>query len=281
MAPHNNGGADDFVLVDAPVDAAVDIVTLQDALGDSPIESGYVTVSTSESITPAKQDTIVTAPTPAPTPVPSPVDPKQRMVEIKNFQPMPLSAFPDELMNTLLIGHLVNKQRLPSDQVSVPSSPAYPYEFLIKNGILLLDCFIHFKDLYAKIGRDNMLYTVGRACEMNWQGSTSLKQDLSLTLDTLAAGRTAFLRTGDVDADFWKPENVDVQVLAWLAQTYAHLKLQEPETVDKSWFRNPAIRSPWSAWQRVLNQKRQAFINGENKTGKDNFIYSDVHSLTP
>lgn len=269
MAPNDNWGADDFVLIDNPVR----IVALQDAPGESSIESGYVTVSTDDATTAAKQDT-PTAPTPA--------EYKQRMVEIKNFQPMPLRAFPEELSNTLLIGPFTNKHQDLDDKVNGPSCPVHLDEVLIKNSIVLFECFFHFKDLYPKIGRDNMLYMVGRACELSCADSTSLKQRVGRTLDALADGRAKFTRTYASDVDVSKPEDADVEELAWLVDEHVNLGLQEPQTVDDMWYKNPGIGSLWSAWQKVLKKKKRlAVTNGEKKNGKDNLIYSDVHSLTP
>lgn len=256
MSPNDSGGEDDFVLVDAPVRNA----SSEDVIGESPFENDYVTVHANDLIEPATQDTPTAPPLP---------NFDKNVLKMEKFEPIFMRMFPKELKQVVLMAPLPTTDQALNDEINKPPRASHHHKILINNAILLFQCFLHFMDLYPKIGRDFMVYTVARACEVDAEDIIILHQLVDRTIRMIARSREMFLV---MNQDFSLPnaEDSDVRELAWLADSYIYfLPPEEPHRVKKNWHEDEAVDTLWREWQDIL-KKKGLRVNGDKiNTGRE------------
>lgn len=261
MSPNDNGGCEDFVFIDDPMQTAS---LNDDCCGNNaanfPFETDYVTVDSDDPIISAKRDTFV---------MPTPDEYKQAMLKIEYFEPMRLSAFPEELSEVVLMAPNPTESKALEDEANWSSSAVNPQGLLVKNANLLLECFFHFHGLYPKIGRDRVLFTVKKACEL----SSTPSEHVGLTFETLREGRMAFLRKTK-DTFILTAVDHNVRELARLVGRYINFKSEEPQEVEEEWYKDPAVKKLWLEWQNILENKGLRITEGQWETSEDNTINS-------
>lgn len=256
MSPNDSGGEDDFVLVDEPERKA----SSENVIGDSPFENDYVTVHANDLIMPATQDTPTAAPL---------TKCDMNILQMEKFEPIFLRMFPKQMKQVVLMAPLPTNDKARHDEVNGQPRASHPHKILIKNAILLFECFLHFKALYPKIGRDLMLYIVARACEDNAEDAIILQQLADRTIRTVARSREMFL---SLKQDFSLPnaEDSDVRELAWLAESYIYfLPPEEPHWVEKNWHEDEAVDTLWREWQGILKKKGLRVNEAKINLGKE------------
>lgn len=256
MTPNDNGGAnysggaDDFVLVDH-LDAS-----LQDLIAGTPFESGYVTVNADDSMITATEDN-PTAP--------------EKILQMDKFKPILLRLFPEQMKQVVLMAPVPTTDQALKDEVNGAPTPVHPNKVLIKNVALLFECFFHFKDLYPKVGRQLMLYIVGKACELDPEKSISLQGLVGRIFDALADSREMFMALNQ-DFSVLDAEDYGVRELAWLAESYVYFQPEEPQQVSKMWYKDPAVDTLWNEWQDILKKKGLRINEPRRQTGKGHLI---------
>lgn len=219
-----------------------------------------MTVDSHDPITSAKQNILVKS---------TPYFYSQPWVKIEYFEPMRLSAFPEKLTQDVLMAPMSSEYPAFADEVNKPSSPVNPHGLLVKNANLLLECFFHFEGLHSKIGRDLVLYTVGKACELSSEGARTLQRHVGCTLDTLREGRMDFLRRTK-GTFIPSSEDHNIGELARRVDRYIDLKSEEPQEVDEKWYEDPAFENLWFEWQGILEHKGLRTTEGHKEIGKSN-----------
>ncbi|KAG6356358.1 hypothetical protein INS49_015746 [Diaporthe citri] len=259
MSANDNGGPEDFVFIDDPMQAE----SLDDGLSgsnasNSPVEPDYVTVDSDDQIISANRDILVE---------PTSDKYKQAIVKIEYFEPMRLSAFPDELTEAALMTPIPSEYQALEDELRRPPSPTKPHSVLVTNANLLLECFFHFEGLYLKIGRGPVLCVVGKACGLSSKRARTLQQHVGCTFDALREGRMAFLRR-TIGTFIPRAEDHNVRELARLVG-YINFKSEEQQEVEERWYKDPAFEKMWSEWQEILENKGLRITEGQKKTASD------------
>lgn len=256
MPPTDNSDPEDFVFVDDPVHvASLKDVPIRVGTRKSPIEPDYVTVDVHNPIASAKPRVLAD-------------DHKQPMLHIEYFAPIPLGKIPQQITQVVLMAPAPTEDHVVEDEVSAPPSS---HALLIKNVSMIFECFFHFQDVYAKIGRDSILYMVGKACELKAEGSSALRQHVGCILDTLREARVAFLRANKGKL-ILKSGDLSASELAKLVDRYISFTPEEPEprSVSKKWYKDPAVEALWLGWKEVLVSKGLRMPKVRRDTGKDN-----------
>lgn len=261
MPTNENGGSDDFVFVNDPMQITG---SKYDFIGTEAYnflaETDYVTVDSDGPSISANHDTPVE---------PTPDDYRKAMIEIEYFEPMLLSAFPEELTQDALMAPIASRSQTLEDEVSRSPDPVYPHSLFVSNAILLLECFFHFEALHPKIGRGPVLYTVAKACELSSGRARTLQHHVACTIDTLRGSRMAFLRRTR-SLFVWRAEDPNVRELARLVDRYTNLQSEEPREVEEKWYSGPAFENLWFKWQEFLESEGLKTIEGQMETGKRN-----------
>lgn len=265
MSPNDNGGPEDFVLIDDPTQITS---SNGDTSGrnacNSPVEPDYVTVDSIDPTISAEQKVVLAS---------TPVGRKQPTVQIEYFEPMFLSDFPYRLTEEVLMAPIPSKYQAPKDEVNMPHSTADPQSVFVTNANLLLECFFHFEGLHPKIGRDLVFYTVGKACELRAEQAGDLQQHVDCIFDILRERRMAFLRRTE-GTFILRAEDHNVRELARLVDRYINLDSEEPQEVEEKWYMNPVLHKLWFEWQDILQNKGLRITKGPRKTGEDKAINS-------
>lgn len=263
MSPEDNGGSEDFVFIDSPAL----VLPLRDGHNGSntpnpPVDTDYVTVDKDNPATSADEDILME---------PAPDEGNPPMVQIEYFEPIPLAAFPEEINHKLLMGPIPSKYQALRGEVSGWSSPDNPHSLFVENAILLFEGFFHFASIHSKIGRDRVLDTVGKACELSSKGASTLQQHIGGTLDTLRESRVAFLqRTESIFVP--RAQDPNVRELARLVDRYISFDPEEPLEVDDKWYMDPVLDYLWTVWQKILDNKNLRPVGDRSATGKDKLV---------
>lgn len=264
MPPNDNYGAndivgaDDFVIV---IDRPVPNASFQDVIGNSPIETGYVTVNA-----------MITATEDTPT---APEKHDGNILKMDKFEPILLRMFPNQMKQVALMAPVPTADQALNDEVNgvpITFTTFHPNKVFIKNAVLLFECFFHFKGLYPKIGRESMLYLVGKACQLNPEKSISLQELVARIFDALADSREMFMVLNQ-DFSVLDAEDYGVRELAWLAESYVYFQPEEPQQVSEEWYKDPAVDSLWNEWQDILKNKGLRFNKPKREPRKNNPIY--------
>ncbi|KKY38977.1 hypothetical protein UCDDA912_g01009 [Diaporthe ampelina] len=269
MPPNDKSGWEDFVFVDDPLHfTSLKDLPIRNGTRKFPFETDYVTVDINSPITSTMPDVLAAS---------TPDEHEDALVQIEDFEPMRLNAFPEEITQVALMAPAPTEHETLEDDDSEPSSPTKPQALLVKNANLLFECFFHFKSLCPKIGRDSVLYMVGKACGLKPERSSTLQRHVGCTLDTLREARAAFLQTHK-NRFVPRAENDHARQLARLVNRYISFTPVEPDPrdVDKMWYKDPALESLWFEWQEILESKGLRIKESQRWTGKDNTTYSRV-----
>lgn len=260
MSPQDNSDFDDFVFIDH-FDPSLNIRC--DHRGgntlSSPVETDYVTVNNDNSTISADENTLMT---------PAPDEVKLPMVQIEYFEPMLLSAFPEELNKDILMAPRPSGYQADELELPGPFSLDSPHSLLVQNSILLLECFFHFESISPMIGRDLVLYTVGRGCELRSVGASTLQQQIGRILHTLSESRMAFLRRTK-SAFVLRAEDPNVRELARLVDRYISSQPEGQQEVEDKWHTRRGLKSLWIDWQEVLQNKGLRITKDQMDSGKD------------
>lgn len=266
MSPQDNSDLEDFVYIDNFV-LSIRCGHRRSNTFSSPIETDYVTVDNDNSAMFTDENTLMT---------PAPDEDKQPMVHIEYFEPMLLSAFPEELNKYILMASIPPEHQAAALKLTRPSSTDSPHSFLVKNAILLLECFFHFESIYPKIGRDLVLYTVGKGCELSSVGASTPQQQIERIVHTLSESRKAFLRRTK-HTFVLRAEDHNVRELARLVDRYINFKPEEPQVVDKRWH---TVEGLWIDWQYILQSKGLRMTKDQTDSGKYKTTCWREHWLT-
>lgn len=261
MSPQDNSESEGFVYIDKFEPS----LTIRDGHQGSntfsyPVETDYVTVDNDNPTISEDQSAPMT---------PARDDDKQPMVRIEYFEPMLLCAFPEELSQGILMAPIPSQSRAVELEPTRTDSPDSPHSLLVQNSILLLECFFHFGKIYPKIGRDLMLYTVGKGCELSSVAASTLQRQISRMLYTLRESRMAFLqRTKHVFV--LRAEDHNVRELARLVDRYINFKPEEPQEVEDKWH---TVEGLWIDWQYILQSKGLRMTKDLTDSGKYKTTY--------
>ncbi|KAI7777746.1 hypothetical protein LA080_003093 [Diaporthe eres] len=260
MPTNENGGSDDFVFIDDPMQIAGFNYDFSGTEAyNFPAETDYVTVDSDGPSISASHDTPVE---------PTPDDDRKAVIEIEYFEPMLLSAFPEELTQDALVAPIASRSQTLKGEVSRSSNPVHPHSLFVSNAILLLECFFHFEALHPKIGRGPVLYTVAKACELSPGRARTLQHHVACTIDTLRGSRMAFLRRTK-SLFVWRAEDPNVRELARLVDRYIDLQSEEPREVEEKWYNGPAFENLWFKWQDFLESEGLKTTEGGMETAVD------------
>lgn len=254
MSPQDNSDLEDFVYIDNFV-LSISGGNRRSNTFSSPIGTDYVTVDNDYSTMSTDENTFMT---------PAPDEDKQPMVQIDYFEPMLLSAFPEELNKGILMAPIPSEHQAVALKLTRSSSTDNPHNPLVRNTILLLECFFHFESIYTKIGRDLVLYTVGKGCELSSVGASTLQHQLNRMLYTLWESRTAFLRRTR-HMFVLRAEDHNVRELARLVDRYINFKPEEPQKVEDKWH---TVEGLWIDWQYILQSKGLRMTKDQTDSGE-------------
>lgn len=259
MSPQDNSELEDFVFIDHFEPS----LSIRDGHSgsntfSSPVETDYVTVYNDNSTISTDENTLMT---------PAPDEDKQPMVQIEYFEPMLLSAFPEELNKDILMAPTPSGYQAVELELPSPSSLDSSHSLLVQNSILLLECFFHFETVSPMIGRDLVLYTVGRGCELSSVAASTHQQQIGRMLHTLSESRMAFLRRTK-NSFVLRAEDHNVRELARLVDRYINSQPEGQQEVKDKCHTRRVLKSLWIEWQDILQNKGLRITKDQTDSGK-------------